>query len=457
MAGLNNNVIVNIYTSSPPISAANFGVPLFVAAPGTLGAGFTERVRFYEDIAAADADLTSTDLSQAAYDALEFGFSQSPRASRLAVGRVDEGTAGVYTVTVAGTIADAEEFTVNVDGFEVSYTASVGTDDADAVATALRAALVALQPGSLGHVTFGAVASGAFTITANTGSVPVSVAVSTDSAAGTIAVVTTTPPGDVTTELSALLDESGDWYILTTENKNAGWVAAVAGWIETRERIFIAQTDAADILTSSTTDIASVLQDATRARTAVLYHDDNSEEVAFSWAVKTLEADPDQRTTTFAYKTLSGCTAAPLDATAKTNLEAKNANMFWTFYSFATTWEGKTAKGEYLDAQLTYDWVKARTQEAVAQMYVTVSNQNKKIPITNAGVQQHVGVIKGVLKQGELAEHFAPESTSVTAPLAENITASDRAARLLRISFQAQLAGAFHKSITSGYVLVNLP
>lgn len=457
MPGLDTNVIVNVFTDAPPITGAGFGVPLYLAAPGSLGVGFTERVRFYDSPGAVAADLAATDLSQAAHDACISALSQSPRTSRVAVGRVEAGTAGVYTVTVAGTVADAENFTVNVDGHEVSYDAVVPTDDADAVATALQAALVALQPGALSHVTFGAVAAGAFTVTANTGSVAVDVQAETDSAAATISVAETTPPGDIATELSSLLAEESGWYVLCCENKTPGFILEVAAWVEAQERVYLAQTDAPDTLTTSTTCVASQLADAARARTALCYHHDNAEEFAFAWAAKTLQADPDNTTTTWAYKRLSGITASSLTTTQANNLQGKNANLFWTFFSFSTSWEGLTAEGQYLDVRLTQDWVAARTRETVAQMYVDVSNQNGKVPYTDEGIQQHAGVILGVLKRGESAGHFVVDSSTIQAPLSADVPTATKQARELTIGFTTQLAGAIHQATINGYVLITLP
>ena len=100
MAGLDNDILISVFTDNPPVPAAGFGVPRYLAAPGTLGGGFTERVRFYENTAAVATDLASGDITASVSAALVAAFSQEPKVVKYAVGRVEAGIANIQTVRV---------------------------------------------------------------------------------------------------------------------------------------------------------------------------------------------------------------------------------------------------------------------------------------------------------------------------------------------------------------------
>jgi hypothetical protein len=345
---LDTNVTVSVTVGAAPVTGTNFSVPLYLADPGSLGAGFTERVRFYTLASEVSADLTSGDITQAVSDALTAGFAQSPRTSTLAVGRIAGGVAQVSTVVIGGTspsetdnftvditddagtwslmdwtatggeslqdvvdaliatvatlfpdgtrytvedigsltiqitsnvpgvsfvsastdtsatttmadatptaasgdgaaeeevqiggtIAGDEDFTINADGYSVTYTTSGGDVAAD-VANALYTALDALMPAPY-HVWMAS--ADEVRIDAGSSNVPLDVVVETDSAAGTMIQSTIYSTTDPDTDLDAILAEDDGWYAFVSERKGRGMALAIAAWAETNRRVLLAQS-----------------------------------------------------------------------------------------------------------------------------------------------------------------------------------------------------------------------
>ena len=109
------------------------------------------------------------------------------------------------------------------------------------------------------------------------------------------------------------------------------------------------------------------------------------------------------------------------------------------------------ASGEFIDVTRFVDWLEARIKENVFRALAV----NPKIPYTNSGIQAIVAEVEGVLRQGIFNGGISPdEDFTVTAPLASEVDANDKASRLLpSIRFLATLAGAIHKVQIRGTVV----
>jgi hypothetical protein len=123
------------------------------------------------------------------------------------------------------------------------------------------------------------------------------------------------------------------------------------------------------------------------------------------------------------------------------------------------------ASGLYLDERLSIDWVQDRTETALANLLLTISNRNQKIPYTDAGFQQIRSEVEKVLQIGLAAGHFvevrddntnALVSPLVTVPRRRDVTPAQEAAREVPVSFVANLAGAVHRVTVTGFVSVTV-
>jgi len=452
---INNNVLVNVLVESPPVAGAVFGVPALAANAGSLGVGFTERVRFYETAGAVAADLTAGDIDAAVAGALTTGFSQSPRVSKMAVIRLDAAASPMQlTWTIGGgAAAGGEVSTITIDGIEGSYT-SIAAGTAADVAAGLRADLTTVL------AALAVTVSGAGVTVVVTGDTVDDVFSYSSSVLAPFTVATAVDESglEIASSLAdaVALPASAGWYAFTLQSRADIHQLEAAIWVEANERLFLAQSSSPDILTASVSDLASVLAALNYQRTGVMYYGVDASFAAFAWLCTTLQADPDAVTTIWAYKTLEGVAAEAFSSTQRANLDVKNANYYPSFFGQGATWSGVTADGQKIDIRVTLDWVTARSREALASLLLRVSNLNRKIPYTDEGISQVSAVVRAVLIQGENAGHFTPGSSTVSQPLAANVSPVDKAARLLRLEFVAELAGAIELVTVSGFVTFQL-
>ena len=443
-ATFDSNVTVTVTTDGAPIGRAGFGTPLVVDA-----ASMAERIRFYTSAAAAAADVTAGEITAAQGTAIALAFSQRVRPRRVAAGRVAAETSQVTTLTVGGT-AVTGTYSFLVNGDLVEFAATVPTDTNSDIGAGLRADATTVLAGS------GIVVTGATTSIILTGVAgePFAVTALTAPGTGTLTQITT----DAVTiggELDAIVAENGDWYGLTLVSRTKLTILHAAAWTETQPRIFIAQSSDADILTTANTDIAYELEQLAYQRTAVLYYPTNGTYADLAWLANRLAADLDVQQTVWYSVTLVGVTpTSSLSETQKTNVLNKNANLYLTQGGLGSTGNGLMASGQDIDEITTIDWVVARIREAITQLFLTESNALRKVPFTEEGFSQIASVVNPVLQRGVAAEHFALSASGdgpfVDMPTLAAVDPADRAARLLRFSFYALLAGAIRSVSVSG-------
>ena len=445
MANLNNNITVTVVTDAPPVTRAGFGVPLWAGA-----VSFAERLRKYGSSSEAAAD---TELSTAAKAAVAAAFSQEPAPSQVAVGRVGSDEAQVVTVTVAGTPADGDDFTITINGVE-GTTQAVVDDTASDIAADLRSALTTALAAE--NVTVAGIGA-EVTITADTAGEGFDYEAETNAAAATLTAVETNANVSVATELDAILAEDNSFYGLAIESRNQTQIERAAAWAEANKRLFIGQSSDAGVKSaSSDIDVASSLKSKSYRHASVLYHSTDSEKADFAWLSKTLAADPDNQTTIWAYKILAGITKGSLTSTERDAVLAKNANLYGDFYGNGATFGGRAADGTPLDVVVTLDWTQSRISEDLAQLQSNLANRNTKIPFTDIGITQVEDTVRAVLLRGEAVGHFTADSTSVTSPKASEVSTADKNDRKLTMSFLAEAAGAIEKFTVNGAVVTSL-
>lgn len=455
MSGLDNNIIISISADAPAVAAAGFGVPCLVAAAGSLGDGFEERVRFYEQGSTAPADdLAAGDITAAVKDAIDVAFSQKLHVAKVAVARIDTDQAQVEKFTIGAGVAPDDVFSITIGVVTEQYVASAA-EDAAAVAAALRALLTASLAGT--HTITGAAAE--VTVTALVAGEAFDVSslyTATGGGTSSITESTTTPNLSIKTELDAVVASEPGFYAMVPETRVKLQLERFAAWVEANARLGLAQTSDANVKTTATTDVATALKQKSYGRTAVVYHANNTEHCAFAWEAFKLEADPDLRKTNWPYATLAGITIGTFSATEKANIEGKNANLYWDFFKQGSTWRGTLANGRHIDELITDDWLTARMQERFAQLFLNTSNANRMLALTDVGISSFVEAALDVLNSGVKPGHFVPGSISVTAPKASELTASQKAAKTIPIEFVAQRAVGVDKATISGSVVIEL-
>jgi hypothetical protein len=427
MSDIASIVDVQITTQTAGVTQAGFGMPLILSPNAT----FAERVRFYSDLAGMATDGFSTTGPE--YLAASAVFAQTPRPSRIAVGRMANKPTQRWAVTPSA--VNSFTYKMKVGGTAVSFT-SDGSATLTEIVTGLKAAIDALalpltvsdQTTYMRIVENVAGASHSVQIDGTPGSENLSLA--QDHA----------DPG-AAADLAAIALENSDWYAVVNLFNSPAMVTAISTWCASNGKLFVAASQDTAILGAGTSDIASTEKAAARNKTAVLYHKDNFAFFDAALLGRCLPETPGAET--WMFKSLSGVTAGSFTATHLTNLRAKNCGWYYTLAGVSMSAEGKVASGSYIDVERGRDWLTARIAERVYSLLVNRS----KVPFTDKGISAITNEVRAQLQEGIdnglLADDPKP---TVTAPRAAAVSSTDKAARYLpSVKFDAVLAGAIHK------------
>jgi len=444
MATFDGNIVVNIALDSPPVDEQNFGTMLI--AGDTMTAGFTERIRRYSNPTEASNDA---DLSSALIDRVTAAFAQLLRPTEVAVGRVDGAVAENSNVDITAPGVATDTHTVTVLGQSFVHTTPGGETNADIVDALIILINAAGLPVTLTDN------GDDFDIDADNAGQPLGVTyVATGSAAG--AATTPTPAVTVDDELQAILAVDQDWYGIVLESRDYWDIEEAAIFAEANERLFIAQSNDADVLTTANDDIASTLMALGYAKTSYWWHSDNLEFLDVALCANRLTVDPDEAATTWAYVRLVGVTANDnaITSTALANLRGKNGNTYLTAKGTGVTSDGKVAAGEFIDIVTTADWLSARLAEDVTQTLINYANRGEKVPYTEAGFEVFAALIRNRADQGVKIDHFVENTLEMSVPTLAGVSAADRAARRVTLSFSVEPAGAVHFPTINGFVTI---
>ncbi len=263
----------------------------------------------------------------------------------------------------------------------------------------------------------------------------------------------TTDPG-IATDLSELLTADPDWYALAIDSNSQAEIVAAAAWVETRRRLFVAQTaDAGCGDPAVTTDVMSAVKAASYGYTTVWFHAAIGRSdgwVAAGLLGNRLPADPGSDT--WAFKTLAGVTVLGVSTTARAAILAKNGNVYERKNGVAVSFPGKVALGEWVDVVRGLDWCRARMQEDL----FALQRANEKVSFTDEGARLVAAAIFGVLSEGVNNKLFTDDPKPVvTVPRARAVSSANRSARNLpSVEFTAYLAGAVHTIAVTGRAIV---
>lgn len=539
---------VTISSTSQQPTRAGFGTALLLA----YHTKNVDRVRSYTSLTALVADGFTP--QSAVYRAVAAIFSQNPRPVRVKVGRRALPFTQVVRVVPSALVSASvsETYTLEVDGFEVSYTSdTTGTlaevctglaaainalaDDDAILATGGASAIVPqaltstafngssgagpLSPPRALTMTFdahadwdattatvvgtdgnGAVATDTFAIpngggatvngaggvhfqtitsiaipaqsgTGGTFTVGVRAPVTADGTSGTHVVCTapvagelhafepvtgnvgftdtTTDPG-VATDLSAVLAADPDWYCLLLDSNTEAEINAAAAWVESRGKLFVAQSaDLGCASVATTTDVMSDTKAASLGRTLVVFYPAIAADLgwlAAGLAGNRLPVDPGSDT--WVFKTIAGVTARAVSDTQRGAILGKNGSLLEIVAGVAFTVGGKVAGGEWVDVVRGLDWWSTRMKERI----LAVQLANEKIPFTDEGIGLLGAEVRAQLDEGVRVSLFAADpKPSVIVPAASSVSSVNRAARTLPgVTFSARLAGAIHSTDFTG-------
>ncbi len=250
--------------------------------------------------------------------------------------------------------------------------------------------------------------------------------------------------------------QNDTWYGLTICSQVADDIEQVAAYIEAELKIFGGDSNDAAILTSSTSDVASILKGLAYKRTFSMYAGTPNDARAAAWLGGQLPQVPGS--SNWKFKTLVG--VSPDNLTANQiqtcigipGTPGKNCNIYQTVGGVNITQEGFMAGGQFIDLTVGIDWL---TSEIQTNTYSQLVN-SPKIPYTEAGIAVIENGIWQALRQGVTNGLIDGASAiTVTAPAIGDISANNKALRVLTgVKFTCRLAGALNFIQINGVVTV---
>lgn len=257
-------------------------------------------------------------------------------------------------------------------------------------------------------------------------------------------------PETWTAALTAIKDASSAWYALHAGTRTLSDLEEIADWVQANKRLFITSDDDANII-DSTGDIAEYLDTNNYDRSAVMYHPDadlssSDPFVEAAWTGFMFTKDPGSAT--WNLKPLIGVTAYDLTTAQINTALGKNCNLFQEIATRDLTRFGTVGSGDYIDIIRGTDWLEATIQ---IDLFNFLASQNK-VPFTDAGIQGVKQIVEASLQKG-VDRGLLVEGYQVSVPLASEVSAGDKADRLLPdVTFTATYQGAIHKVEIQGTI-----
>ena len=493
---LPRDVDVSVTISKPQIEATtDFSVLCFVTDEGDFFSPGPSRIRYYNSLAAVQADFAAS--SQSVRAATDF-FAQSPRAKTMAIAKVFTSAQAGYVIGSALEDTDLDtwkaittgSFKISIDGTEASVT-SVSFASITNLAGIASTLQTKIRAAGSGTGFTAAVVSleqdgNSYRIKITSGSTGAASKVSRTSAAASGTYIGAMlglesgdsmtfdgyTPGDLASELELIKDaaiQSGKFvygwaldkkYRDTSNNASA---LAAAAWAEQQDAAIlgIVTNSPNAYSSSSTSDVGTAVKAAGYRRTFVVYHDNAyyyPEIAILAYALHVNYAGLDTTITT-KFKDLFGIPTVPMTVSMLEVLNNKRINTFTMVGNTSRTFREGVESNEawFMDDLINLDNFREYLQVAVYNVFL----QNKKIPYSQNGVNllrnAIVSVCDQFVKNGTLsdrpstAEEYA--DTGTTTQPAYTISFTDifdmtPAERAMRVGPPAKvvlnLTGAIH-------------
>lgn len=421
-------VTIDANTASP--LGESFGKLLIVG----FHTRFPERVREYTSLAGMIADGFAT--TDAMYRAVQTAFSQSPRPASVLVGRLTTGSVQLQTLTPI--VQNNRTYSMNIDGFPVSF-----TSDATATNLEIVAGLAAAINATAVQVT--ATGTTSLILTADTAG---DVFFVEYPAADWTSQNTTPDTSGIAAQIAAIQGENDTWYAVAMDSWGRAEVSALAAYIETQKKIFVAVTSDSDVIAAGTGDISSALKALNYDNTSLWFSRNPHQYLNVAIAASMLTTQPGSAT--WKFKTLEGVSADAYTPTELGRLQSKNANHYITAAGVSYTAEGVASGGEFIDTVVFIDWLANEIQIAIFTSLLNLP----KVPLTDPGIAVVENALRGALMRGAAAggiDGSDPSAVVVVVPKARALSPADRAARRLTgVTWSAPLAGAAHSVVVAG-------
>lgn len=264
--------------------------------------------------------------------------------------------------------------------------------------------------------------------------------------------ITKKDAGTYVEALDAARVTSDEWYGVAIASRLPADITAVAAWTEPKFKIFMFSiAEAPALIQATATDTLSLIKASAYTRTAGIYH--SLAESRFPEAgLFGLQFPKIAGSSTYVYKTIAGLPADNLTSSQKASILFKNGFVYTQRAGINMTEGGKVGSGEWLDVITGIDDL---VVDQEARVFGKLIN-SEKVDMTDAGITVIVGAVFESLNRSQRNGVLAEDPPfKITAPLASEISASNKANRILPdIEWEATLAGAIHTTIIRGRVVL---
>lgn len=253
--------------------------------------------------------------------------------------------------------------------------------------------------------------------------------------------------------LAACVAAGADFYTVCIDSATADDIEAVAEWMQSRTKLYVAKTADSGVLDADTSDdVASTLLGDSYDRTGIIYNGAAATDYPdMAWCGVMLAKDPGSAN--WAFKTLSGITADTFTTSQVSALESKRCSRIETIQDVSVTLGGYVSEsGMYLDLRRGIDYVAQRMAEDI----FLVLTDNDKVGQDDAGRALVEAAIRARLQTSVDEGIFIDDDDlTVTVPAYADSDETDRAARILSgITWTANLVGAVNTVTVNGSVSV---
>jgi hypothetical protein len=228
-----------------------------------------------------------------------------------------------------------------------------------------------------------------------------------------------------------------DWYGVAQYSRADVDIVALATEIETRKKVYVAQSGDASWLDAGLPAGLTTL--AGKERTAVLYHDTAAQPGDLAWLASRLVFDADNQSTPWDGEAKAVAALATTLTGAQIDAIIANKGNVGARYGAVPFWvdPGQSMNGRALYEIMSGDWFEARVREDIMKLKADHSAHGRKLLVNADGQGKILGLLNARLEQGVGAEHFEQGQYRATA---EDITDSDKLARKLRFKVESQVA-----------------
>jgi hypothetical protein len=466
---INIHVNASLAVATAGSATAAFGVPLLLAEHSVTANRQDGPYASLAEVTAAGFTAAAAPEVHAWATAV---FAQNPRASQVLIGRRSSGESVSEAMDAIEAVNPAAFYAVNM----ASNTANDILALAAWVETRSKIAIVQSSDAAILAGTASEQQVSTFTVGGTTDGV-YSIAVINAWTGASIGTASYTASGDTANDIATGLRSAWDAVaeLAAISEPAAGTGADVEITFDGLGNGYTFVLTAASSLTEDTPAFVQNVLELGSAlgynRTAVVYHDDDTEYLAGAWTARCLSFDLDRAASLWSYHRLAGVTATRLTTAQKLQLLDNGGN----YYSPVTytsgveeagfTFKGQMLSGRRIDITTTIDVTRARIEEALLLAFLRASSVNSKIAMSDDGIQLLAGTALGVLDKLVRAGHYQDDEASsltnrrtpyIDAPTFASLSAAQRAARRVTLSGEAVFAGAIESvgdSATVGLTL----